>query len=143
MKPLRETLSRTEFAALHGVARITVTRWLEQGHAVLAEGTDRIAVRQSNRLLAQRPEVYRGGVVKKTGVVPAGGVNFWGETEEEAFQLDALKEALRRFGTIGMKFIPQDILITAVNVVIDEWNEWEKQEWERRQQGLSDIEELM
>jgi hypothetical protein len=131
MKPLPDTLSRTEFAALHCVARITVTRWLEQGHAVLAEGTDRIEVRVSNRLLAQRPEVYRGGVVK-TGVAPAG-VNALGETAEEAFQLDALKEALRRFGTIGMKKIPPDVLIVAVNKVIDEWNEWERTEWERNQ----------
>jgi hypothetical protein len=84
------------------------------------------AVRSTNKLLAQRPAVYRGGVAK-------AGVNELGETEEEAFQLDALKEALRRFGTVGMKKIPQDVLIVAINQVITEWDDWLEAEWNRKQ----------
>ena len=53
-------VSQAEFARLRKVSRKTVTAWKKAGLVVLtAEG--RVDVAQSEKLLAERPSVYRGG----------------------------------------------------------------------------------
>jgi hypothetical protein len=68
-------VSQSEFARLRGVSRQTVTAvWKKQGRlALTADG--KIDVEATEKLLALRPETYRGGTVKakpvKAGKKPA------------------------------------------------------------------------
>jgi hypothetical protein len=57
------------FARLHGVSRPTVTGWRKRGYVVLGDG--KVDVAESNRRLADRPDVSRGGVAKVRPGKPA------------------------------------------------------------------------
>lgn len=65
-----KTLTLSAFAKLRGVTRMTVHRWRDRGH-VLLDDKGRVRVAASNAMLADRPEVYRGG---RRGGNPAKGV---------------------------------------------------------------------
>ena len=60
---MTKTMTQSEFARRHGVSRKTVNEWRWRGYVVLA-ADGHIDARRSEKLLAERPRVYRGGVAK-------------------------------------------------------------------------------
>jgi hypothetical protein len=68
---MTERMTLKAFAALHGVSRQTASKWRNRGFVI--SGPDGLVdVAASNALLADRPQVYRGGV--KGGNPAKGGV---------------------------------------------------------------------
>jgi hypothetical protein len=63
-----DAISQAQFAALHGVARSTVTDWKARGYIVFTQD-GLVNVPASNAILNGRPSVNRGGQAKG----PAGG----------------------------------------------------------------------
>jgi hypothetical protein len=51
-----------EFARLHGVSKPCVTGWRKKGYVVIVDG--KVDVVASNRRLADRPDVYKGGATR-------------------------------------------------------------------------------
>jgi hypothetical protein len=125
------TISQKAYAKHRGVAPKTVNTWRRKGRiAALPDG--QILKEESDAMLDARPEVYRGGRAKPRVNALGQAVNALGETEEEAIQLDALKEALRRFGAVGMKAIPIPDMVNCINLILAEWDEWERQQEQNR-----------
>lgn len=60
----RLTLTQAEFAKRRGVSQARVSQWKTQGLVIIADD-GRVDVEQSEWLLADRPRVKRGGVVKQ------------------------------------------------------------------------------
>lgn len=62
--PARLTLTQAEFAKRRGVSQARVSQWKTQGLVIIADD-GKVDVEQSEWLLADRPRVKRGGVVKQ------------------------------------------------------------------------------
>jgi hypothetical protein len=108
--------SKSDFAREHGVTPTTVTRWVKRGLAVETD-QGRIERELSNRKLAGRPIVYRGG---RLGGTPRGGP--WAtQRSEEEWELELLRQAVRRLRDDGLKLASMDQLVEAANEVLDEW----------------------
>lgn len=60
----RLTLTQAEFAKRRGVSQARVSQWKTQGLVIIADD-GKVDVEQSEWLLADRPRVKRGGVVKQ------------------------------------------------------------------------------
>src|SRR3954470_17536396 len=58
-----KTATKSEFAQMRGVSPSSVTHWKTKGLLVLTE-EGKVDVEASERLLAGRPENYRGGQTK-------------------------------------------------------------------------------
>jgi hypothetical protein len=109
------TASKSDFAREHGVTPTTVTRWVKRGLAVETD-QGRIERELSNRKLAGRPIVYRGG---RLGGTPRGGP--WAQRSEEEWELELLRQAVRRLREDGVTLASMDQLAAAANEVQDEW----------------------
>jgi hypothetical protein len=120
---LQETMSRTQFGALHGVSRVAVNRWLKRGQAVLAEGADRIEVARSNKLLASRCDVYRGGkasdVSRKNGRSGLDSLS----AEEAATMEAAAGVVLRSLAATQNDRCTIDAFAVALDAVLRAWAE--------------------
>jgi hypothetical protein len=118
MKPAVETATRAAFAEMHGVSRMTVSRWLARGCAVLVSGTDRINVAQSNALLAARLPVYRGGKARdKT----RHGDELVELHELEEWDAILLAEVLTRLRAAGLLVCTHATFDEVANCVLAEW----------------------
>lgn len=65
-------VSQAEFARMRDVSKKTVTVWKQQGRLVLTED-GLVDVGASDKSLAERPPLNRGGAVKRNGNTPANG----------------------------------------------------------------------
>jgi hypothetical protein len=82
------------FARLHAVRRPTVSGWKKRGYISIVEG--KVDVVESNRRLADRPDVHRGGRVKVRPGKPAPVIDAPGDTASNDPDKWSLYEATRR-----------------------------------------------
>ena len=112
------TASKSDFAREHDVTPTAVTHWIRQGLAILNhEG--RVEREISNRKLANRPLVYRGG---RLGGTPRGGP--WATDDrcrEQDWEIELISETLRRLRADGVKLATPAKLVKVANEVLAEW----------------------
>lgn len=91
---MAEAISQADFARRRGVSRKTVTQWKAKGLvAMTPEGL--VKVEESEWLLADRPQTYRGGTVKSS--IPKVPKAEEGETPEDAASRIVMDEGLAPF----------------------------------------------
>jgi hypothetical protein len=115
------TVTKSEFAREHSVSPTSVAKWIKRGLAI-ENGAGLIEREISNKNLAGRPIVYRGG---KLGGTPKGGpwaTNGHGDLRTEPeWEVELIGETLHRLKAVGKKLATEAEFVEVANAVLDEW----------------------
>jgi hypothetical protein len=115
------TASKSNFAREHDVTPTTVTNWVKRGYAIENED-GRIEREISNRKLADRPIVYRGG--RLGGNAPGCPWVSKRRTREE-WDVELIRATLARLKAAGVKLATEEQFIQAADEVLVEWRDVE------------------